>query len=67
MVFARVGHEKFEQLTDDKQLQFLWQPKFATKDSTRLYDRHRGDQGILAHVLYDHYNPPKQIRLDDWQ
>ena len=38
-----------------------------TKDFTRIHNAHQGKQSILAHVLFDHYNPPSSIRVDDWQ
>jgi len=48
--FARINKQKFEELQDASDLEFIWAPHFAKENEQA------GE--IFAHVLHDHYNPP---------
>ena len=69
MVFARISEQLYEELKSGLSLQFNWRPEFATVDKTRVMapgKKVHHTPSIFAHVLFDHYNPPSGITVDNW-
>ena len=50
--FARINPSKFYDLKSKSNLEFVWKPTFTSG---------KGNNEIFAHVLHDHYTPPRFV------
>lgn len=57
VVFARLNRDSREQRKQRGTLEFEWRPQFYDPSDSQ-------QKSILAHALYDHYNPPYFIKKD---
>lgn len=59
IVFSRMNEKEQQNRRAEKQMQFLWRPRFSTteEDAFEVTDR----DGLFSHVLFDHYTPPDAI------
>ena len=63
--FARMNIEEKAHRTLERDLEFVWRPKFSTT-SADDDDEPERQQQIFAHMLFDHYNPPSFVRSTDY-
>ena len=58
--FARMNLEEAKARKLERDLEFVWKPRFFGSEK----DTYRPE--ILAHMLFDHYNPPSFVAIADY-
>ena len=56
--FARMNIEEAKQRKLERDLEFVWSPSFVSADDS---EESILPKEILAHMLFDHYNPPSFV------
>ena len=65
MVFSRMNEQEAKHRRLEQDLQFIWEPSFYNFEDDQLSEASSQKRGIFAHVLFDHYNPPKAFVQSD--